>query len=172
MNIKHIAYIVTCVTLVVTTIVGFISTSFMSSYKEMYMLEINNLRNELAICKMEMKEKASIDLATVVDVTMYRPNVIECDSDPDVTADGTRLIIPQASRYRYVALSRNLLKRWGGKFDYGDYIVLQGADSKDGIYQVRDTMNPKFHNVVDILESQNVRPYKFENVKLYKLTLS
>ena len=110
-------------------------------------------------------------MATVVDVTMYRPNTIECDSDPDITADGTKLHIPQASKYRYVALSRNLLKRWGGEFAYGDYVVLQGTDNKDGIYQVRDTMNPKFRNVVDILESHNVKPYKYENVKLYKLTL-
>ncbi len=171
MNIKQIAYIVTTVTIVTTTIVGFISTSFMSSYREMYMLEITNLQTELVTCKLQLKEKARVDLATVVDVTMYRPNTIECDSDPDITADGTKLHIPQASKYRYVALSRNLLKRWGGEFTYGDYVVLQGTDSKDGIYRVRDTMNPKFRNVVDILESHNVKPYKYENVKLYKLTL-
>jgi len=171
MNIKQIAYIVTTVTIVTTTIVGFISTSFMTSYREMYMLEITNLQTELVTCKLQLKEKARVDLATVVDVTMYRPNTIECDSDPDITADGTKLHIPQASKYRYVALSRNLLKRWGGEFTYGDYVVLQGTDSKDGIYRVRDTMNPKFRNVVDILESHNVKPYKYENVKLYKLTL-
>jgi len=171
MNIKQIAYIVTTVTIVTTTMVGFISTSFMSSYREMYMLEITNLQTELVTCKLQLKEKARVDLATVVDVTMYRPNTIECDSDPDITADGTKLHIPQASKYRYVALSRNLLKRWGGEFTYGDYVVLQGTDSKDGIYRVRDTMNPKFRNVVDILESHNVKPYKYENVKLYKLTL-
>ena len=171
MNIKQISYIVASVTLVVTIIVGYLSTSIMTSYKEMYMLEITSLQTELVTCKLVLDEQARAHLTTVVDVTMYRPNTIECDSDPDITADGTKLHIPQASRYRYVALSRNLLKRWGGSFNYGDYVVLEGTDNKDGIYQVRDTMNPKFRNVVDILESHGVNPYKFENVKLYKLTL-
>ena len=53
-------------------------------------------------------------------------------------------------------LSRNLLKRWEA-FDYGDFILIKGTKGKDGVYQVRDTMNPKWVNVVDILESFNVK---------------
>ena len=30
-------------------------------------------------------------------------------------------------------------------------------------------MNPKWVNVVDILESFDVRPYKYENVHIYKM---
>ena len=30
-------------------------------------------------------------------------------------------------------------------------------------------MNPKWVNVVDILESENVVPYKYENVHIYKM---
>ena len=74
-----------------------------------------------------------------------------------------------ASEYKFVALSRNLLKRWGGPFDYGDFILIKGTKTKDGVYQVRDTMNPKWVNVVDILESINVKPYKYENVHIYKM---
>jgi len=69
-----------------------------------------------------------------------------------------------------VALSRNLLKRWGGPFDYGDFVLLKGAGEKDGVYQVRDTMNPKWVNVVDILESTHVEPYKFTGVHIFKLS--
>ena len=104
-----------------------------------------------------------------VDVTMYQPDNIQCDDTPNITADGTRIRIHKASEYKFVALSRNLLKRWGGPFDYGDFILIKGTKGKDGVYQVRDTMNPKWVNVVDILESFNVKPYKYENVHIYKM---
>ena len=103
-----------------------------------------------------------------VDVTMYQPN-IQCDDTPNIT-NGTRIRIHKASEYKFVALSRNLLKRWGSfSFDYGDFILVKGTKNKDGVYQVRDTMNPKWVNVVDILESFDVRPYKYENVHIYKM---
>ena len=104
-----------------------------------------------------------------VDVTMYQPVYPQTDKTPDITADGTKIRISKASEYKFVALSRNLLKRWGGPFDYGDFILIKGAGKKDGVYQVRDTMNPKWVNVVDILESKGVNPYKFENCDIFKL---
>ena len=93
----------------------------------------------------------------------------QTDNTPNITADGTKIRISKASQYKFVALSRNLLARWGGPFDYGDFILLKGTDGKDGVYQVRDTMNPKWVNVVDILESKHVQPYKFTNVNIFKL---
>ena len=106
-----------------------------------------------------------------VDVTMYQPIYPQTDNSPDITADGTKIRISKASDYKYVALSRNLLKRWGGPFDYGDFILIKGTtDShKDGVYQIRDTMNSKWVNVVDILESVHIKPYKYENVHIYKM---
>ena len=100
---------------------------------------------------------------------MYQPVWPQTDRTPHITADGTKFDIEKASRYRYVALSRNLLRRWGGPFDYGDFVLLKGTLEKDGVYQVRDTMNPKWVNVVDILESKGVRQYRFSNVDLFKL---
>ena len=86
-----------------------------------------------------------------------------------ITADGTRIRIQKASDYKFVALSRNLLKRWCVPFDYGDFILMKGTKDKDGLYQVRDTMNKKWVNVLDILESTHVTPYKYENVHIYKM---
>jgi 3D (Asp-Asp-Asp) domain-containing protein len=100
---------------------------------------------------------------------MYQPVYPQTDRTPHITADGTRIRIHKASEYKFVALSRNLLKRWGGPFDYGDFVLLKNAGHKDGVYQVRDTMNPKWVNVVDILESKDVRPYKFTNAHIFKL---
>ena len=104
-----------------------------------------------------------------VTVTMYNPTRKQCDSTPNITADGTKINPKKASEYRYVALSRDLLSRWGGPFDYGDYVVIEGTGKYDGVYQVRDTMNPKWVNVVDILESEHVEPYKYTDAHIFKL---
>ena len=105
-------------------------------------------------------------IAFNVTVTTYNPTVKQCDSTPNITADGTRIKTWKATSYRYVALSRDLLSRWGGPFEYGDYIVIEGTGKWDGVYQVRDTMNPKWTNRVDILTTNS--RFKYENITMYK----
>ena len=151
----------------VTLVNGFFSTNMMDKYKNMYSSKVEYLESENARLKKELSHYDEYGIS--VDVTMYQPNTIQCDDTPNITADGTKIRISKASEYKFVALSRNLLKRWGGPFDYGDFILLRGADKKDGVYQVRDTMNPKWVNVVDILESEHVEPYKYTDAHIYKL---
>ena len=103
-----------------------------------------------------------------VTVTMYNPTRGQTDSTPNITADGTRINPRKASSYRYIALSRDLLSRWGGPFNYGDYVIIEGTGKDDGVYQVRDTMNPRFTKRVDILKSKGSRKFKYNSVKLYK----
>jgi len=151
----------------VTLANGFFSTTMFTEYKEMYSDKIERLESENSELRDELSHYDEYGIQ--VDVTMYQPNEIQCDDTPNITADGTKIRISKASNYKFVALSRNLLKRWGGPFGYGDFILLKGTDHKDGVYQVRDTMNPKWVNVVDILESEHVQPYKFTDVHIYKL---
>ena len=151
----------------VTLVNGVVSTNLFESYKNMYQDKIERLENENNVLQEELDHYNQYGIE--VDVTMYQPNEIQCDDTPNITADGTRIRISKASEYKFVALSRNLLKRWGGPFDYGDFILLENASHKSGVYQVRDTMNPKWVNVVDILESDNVVPYKFTDAHIYKL---
>ena len=105
-------------------------------------------------------------IAFNVTVTTYNPTVRQCDSTPNITADGTKINPKRATQYRYVALSRDLLSRWGGPFNYGDYIVIEGTGKWDGLYQVRDTMNPKWINRVDILTTNS--RFKYNNITMYK----
>ena len=151
----------------VTLVNGFFSTTMFNEYKKMYSSKIERLESENSELRDELSHYDEYGIE--VDVTMYQPNEIQCDDTPNKTADGTKIRISKASNYKFVALSRNLLKRWGGPFDYGDFVLLKGAEGKDGVYQVRDTMNPKWVNVVDILESEHVQPYKFTGVHIYKL---
>ena len=151
----------------VTLVNGIVSTNLFESYKNMYKDKIEHLENENSILQKELDHYNQYGIE--VDVTMYQPVYPQTDMTPNITADGTRIRISRASDYKFVALSRNLLKRWGGPFDYGDFILLKGAGNKDGVYQVRDTMNPKWVNVVDILESENVQPYKYTDAQIFKL---
>ena len=106
-----------------------------------------------------------------VTVTMYEPVSYQTDSTPNILADGTRIRVHKASEYRFIAVSRNLLKRHGGWLDYGDFVLLKGTNHKDGVYQVRDTMNKRFVNRIDILESPGVQPYMFSEAKIVKTDL-
>ena len=103
-----------------------------------------------------------------VTVTTYNPTRHQTDSTPNQTADGTIIKPWLATNYRFVALSRDLLSRWGGPFEYGDYIVIEGIGENSGIYQVRDTMNPKHTNRVDILKTPGSSQFKYTDVTMYR----
>ena len=57
-------------------------------------------------------------------------------------------------------------------FDYGDYIVIEGAGDHSGVWQVRDTMNARWTKRLDFLMSINHKPFKYDNVVIrsYKQT--
>ena len=132
---------------------------------------LDKTRNELFALQDKINQNSYDTWGTLeidVTVTMYNPSPEQTDSTPNQTADGTIINPDRASEYRYIALSRDLLRRWGGPFNYGDYVMLKGTDGYDGIYQVRDTMAPKFINRVDILRTQGSNLFKFDNVTLYQ----
>ena len=152
---------------VVTLINVFYSINIFQNNREFYADELDRLTEKNNVIQTELNEFLKYGIE--VDVTMYQPTRHQTDSTPNITADGTRIKISRASDYKFVALSRNLLSRWGGPFEYGDFILIKGTEGKDGVYQVRDTMNPKWVNMVDILESTNVKPYKYVDAQIYKM---
>jgi 3D (Asp-Asp-Asp) domain-containing protein len=145
---------------------GYVYVNIFENYKEYHIQEISLYKNRITELESVVDEFKLEGLD--VTVTMYHPIYPQTDKTPNITADGTRISINNASEHRFVALSRNLLKRWGGPFDYGDFILLRGTDGKDGVYQVRDTMNRRFVNRIDILESPGTEPYKFDNATIVK----
>ena len=132
---------------------------------------LDDMRTEIFTLKEQLERKNHSAWGTLefdVTVTMYNPLVGQTDSTPNQTADGTIIDINRASEYRYVALSRDLIARWGGPFEYGDYVMLKGTEGYDGVYQVRDTMASKFINRVDILLTKGSKHFRFDNVTLYR----
>ena len=141
---------------------GIVSTKFLNDKN----IQIQSLIDEKERISEKLNEYETEGMH--VTVTMYQPVRYQTDSTPNILADGTRIRTKEASNYKFIAVSRNLLKRWGGFLDFGDFILLKGTDLKDGVYQVRDVMNKRFVNRIDILESVDVKPYKFEKAKIMK----
>jgi len=149
---------------------AYVWTNIFRSYKDSLMNESLRKTQELVDRNEELEKLVSEYKLEGMDVTvtMYHPVSRQTDSTPNILADGTRIKVHQASEYRFIAVSRNLLKRHGGWLNYQDFILLKGTDGKDGVYQVRDTMNKRFVNRVDILESPGTKPYKFVDAKISK----
>ena len=136
---------------------------------------LDDTREDLFALQEQMSYNSQSTWGTLefdVTVTMYNPARSQTDSTPNQTADGTIINPKRASEYRYVALSRDLIARWGGPFNYGDYVMLKGTEGYDGIYQVRDTMNSRWKNRIDFLCSIGTKPFKYNKVKIQKLDRS
>ena len=149
----------------VTLTNGWVSTKFLEDKN----IQVRALVKENKTLKKELSKYETEGM--IVTVTMYEPVSYQTDSTPNILADGTRIRVHKASEYRFIAVSRNLLKRHGGWLDYGDFVLLKGTNHKDGVYQVRDTMNKRFVNRIDILESPGVQPYMFSEAKIVKTDL-
>ena len=158
--------------LIVSSILVFntyVWTVIFDNYKEFHKDSVRTLNSEnerLSALVEEFKLEGM-----EVTVTMYHPVRSQTDSTPNILADGTRIRVHKASEYRFIAVSRNLLKRHGGFLEYGDFIVLKGTGQKDGVYQVKDTMNKRFVNRIDILESPGTKPYKVDSATIMKTNL-
>ena len=159
--IKHILVAI----VLITYANGIISTKFLNDKN----IQLQSLRDENKRISEKLNEYETEGMH--VTVTMYQPLRYQTDSTPNILADGTRIMTHEASNYKFIAVSRNLLKRFGGWLDYGDFVLLRGTPGKDGVYQVRDTMHKRWVNRVDILESVDVKPYKFEEAKIIKTNM-
>ena len=91
-------------------------------------------------------------LTYTVTATGYEAVPGQTDDEPFVTADNSRIKPHYGSRKRWMALSRDLLKPWGGPFAYGDKVRVRGISSQlDGVYTVHDTMNRRHRHCMDVL---------------------
>ena len=134
---------------------------------------IDEVQNDLTLLNAKIEEIESQSLSPAVQfkvtATMYHPVAEQTDSTPNQLASGIYIKPSRASSYRFVALSRDLLSRWGGPFNYGDYVVIEGAGDYSGIWKVQDTMSAKFSKRIDFLCSPGTPEFKYDTVTLYKI---
>lgn len=106
-----------------------------------------------------------------VTATVYEAVPGQTDDEPFVTADNSRIKPHYGSKQRWMALSRDLLKNWGGEFDYGDKVRVKGISPElDGVYTIHDTMNKRHRHCMDILAhtSENLSIFT-KGVKIQKV---
>jgi hypothetical protein len=141
-----------------------------------YMMDLAKTMNEKPLVS-EVKEPVEVKVKPKkrkivklhVTATMYYPVVNQCDKDPLVTAGMFTINPRKASEHKWIAMSRNLLKRWKGDFEYGDLVEIKGAGKKSGVYKVVDTMNKRYKDRIDILETEGTSFYKFNDIQIAKL---
>ncbi|WP_188811453.1 hypothetical protein [Hymenobacter cavernae] len=106
-----------------------------------------------------------------VTATVYSAQARQTDSEPHITADNSRISRHHSSKHRWMALSRDMLKDWGGKFSYGDSVRVQGISAElDGTYIIHDTMNRRLHRTIDLLVGQHEQIYgKWDKVRISKV---
>ncbi len=123
---------------------GLVWDKLFKGYREYYMEMIDSLEDDRVRLQLKIDELTNGVRLDGLDVvvTMYHPVRHQTDGTPDILADGT------------------------------NFIVLSGTDGKDGVYQVKDTMNKRFVNRIDILESPGVKSYKFTDAKIKKANLN
>lgn len=136
---------------------------FFFSYGESFMRkekERKNMKKEKIVTKKEEEEEEFI---THVTLTVYNPVKEQCDSDPLITANGTKIDLQKLKKgeIKYCAVSRNLL--W--YLPYGSIIHIEGF----GEYLVVDTMHKRFNHHIDILQDENEPIFKKTNVKIIRI---
>ncbi len=102
--------------------------------------------------------------------SIYRPKMGQTDSTPLQTASmkmiDTNML--NSGKLMWVAVSRNLHARYGGKYRFGDKIKLYNCGKfSNKTYIIMDLMHQKWKNKIDILISNNdTINYYFKNVKI------
>ena len=101
----------------------------------------------------------------IVTLTTYTIDPLQTDSTPLITASGFKLDSINPRRHRVIAVSRDLKR----KLNFGDKVRLSNAGRFNGVWYVRDLMNKRFKNKIDILINPNERHTKLSGVVITKI---
>ena len=105
-----------------------------------------------------LKPNITFDSLDVVS-TYYNPVSAQCDSEPLITADGSKINLKdlKKEKIRWVAVSRDLLKRNGGRFNYKDTLeIVSNHPHISGRWVVVDCLNKRYKKHLDFLDYDQV----------------
>ena len=137
----------------------YIGRSFIQSNKTDNIIT-NSIQNDTLIVN---NKDSSGRFITHVTLTTYNPVKEQCDVDPLITADGTKIDLHKLKKgeIKYCAVSPDLL--WA--LPYGSILEIEGH----GLYIVKDTMNKRFDHCIDILQHMDEKNFKKTKVKVIKI---
>ena len=102
-------------------------------------------------------------ITTHVTLTCYQPLVSQCDNEPLITADGSKINIKNLKNgyLKWCAISRDLLYLFPQ--NKPKIVFIEGY----GYYEVRDVMNKRHRHRIDLLiHPSNSLKIKVKNVKI------
>ena len=136
------------------------NTSILTILLSLYPLSINigNVPNSY----IEVSKPISYETVTL---TTYSPTEGETDSTPHLTASGFKIDKENPKRHRIIAVSRDLKKKW----PFGTKVRIKNAGKYNGVYTVKDVMNKRHKNRIDILIGEDDKQTKIKNVKITKI---
>jgi len=98
-----------------------------------------------------------------VTLTIYSPSLSQTDSTPNITASGFKIDTSNPSKHRIIAVSRDLKKKG---WNFGKKVRIKKAGKFDGVYTIRDLMNKRHKNRIDVLVDDEHNPIKLKNVEI------
>lgn len=95
----------------------------------------------------------SIDTLSFKNWSYYQPKLAQTDDSPLYTGSGKYIdtIKLKKKLFRWCAVSPDLLKRFGGKYRYGDKIYVKYPTQYRGVWTINDCMNKRYRNKIDFL---------------------
>jgi 3D (Asp-Asp-Asp) domain-containing protein len=126
---------------------------------------VSDMKTDIAITENKVKEIVAEEFRKVVTLTTYSVTEEETDSTPTITASGFEIDENNPNKHRIIAVSRDLKRR----LRFGEKVVLSNAGRFNGVWYVRDLMNSRFRNKIDVLIDEDDKQTKMFGVVIKKL---
>ena len=126
---------------------------------------VSVMKTDIAVTEKKVKEIVAEEFKKVVTLTTYSVTEEETDSSPTITASGFEIDEDNPKKHRIIAVSRDLKRR----LRFGEKVVLSNAGRFNGVWYVRDLMNSRFRNKIDVLIDEDDKQTKMFGVIIKKL---
>ncbi len=101
----------------------------------------------------KVRQFKTIDTLSFKKHSFYNPVSNQTDSTPLITGSQKKIDLNMLKRglLKWCAVSPDLLKRFGGKYKYGDTIFVNYPIEYRGKWVINDCMNKRYKNKIDFL---------------------
>ena len=124
----------------------------------------SDMKDEIIKVEKEVEEKVADEFRKIVTLTTYSTTEGETDDSPNITASGFEIDEDNPKKHRIIAVSRDLKR----KLRFGEKVILSNAGRFNGVWYVRDLMNSRFRNKIDVLINEDDKQTKMFGVVLKK----
>jgi 3D (Asp-Asp-Asp) domain-containing protein len=126
---------------------------------------VSDMKTNVIEVEKKVEEEVAKEFRRVVTLTTYSVTEGETDDSPTITASGFEIDEDNPKKHRIIAVSRDLKR----KLRFGEKVVLSNAGKFNGVWYVRDLMNSRFRNKIDVLIDEDDKQTKMFGVIIKKL---